>query len=88
MSRTRREDDWAVGLRGMFSAGLGILITLTYLWDIADHSRLIGLIVMAVVFGFALAQVPPMKSLMHGRDRSRPQRTSTESPGEGTEGRP
>ena len=84
MSQARREGDWAVGLRGMISAALGILITLTYLWDTADQGRLILLIVLAMTFGFALWQVPPMKSLMHGGDRAQLQRTDKDVLSRGT----
>ena len=69
----------------MILAALGLLLNLTYLWDTAEQGRLILLIVLAMAFGFVLAQVPAMKSLMHGRTRSRLQRTGIGVPGVGTE---
>lgn len=42
--------------------------TLTYLWDTADHSRLIQLILFSVAFGFGVGELLPMKSLL-GRRR-------------------
>jgi hypothetical protein len=58
---------------------LGLVIHLTYLWDTVDQGRLILVVGFGILFGFALAQVPPMKSLMGGGARSAGPRTGPEA---------
>lgn len=46
-------------------------MTLTYLWDSADHARLAQLVLFSAAFGFGMAQMPAVKSLTGRRQAPR-----------------